>query len=117
MALKAGINQVDVSPIYGEAESLLGSYFGRHGNPFFLGCKTAERTKTGAWEGIKRSLDRLKVDHFDLFQFHMVDNIQELETLLAPDRALEAVLEAKNQGLLRFIGITGHHPPLHNLAL
>ena len=116
-ALKAGINHVDVSPIYGDAESRLGSYFGRHGNQFFLGCKTAERTKTGAWEGLKRSLERLKVDHFDLFQFHMVDNIQELDTLLCPDGALEAVLEAKNQGLVRFIGITGHHPPLHNIAL
>jgi aryl-alcohol dehydrogenase-like predicted oxidoreductase len=117
MALKAGINHIDVSPIYGQAEARLGSWFRRHGNDFFLGCKTAERTKPGAWEGLKRSLETLKVDHFDLFQFHMVDNPTELKTILKAGGALEAVLEAKKQGLVRFIGITGHHPPLHNEAL
>jgi predicted aldo/keto reductase-like oxidoreductase len=59
----------------------------------------------------------MKVDHFDVYQFHMVDNNQELDTILGPGGALEAVLEAKKQGLVRFIGITGHHPPLHNEAL
>jgi aryl-alcohol dehydrogenase-like predicted oxidoreductase len=117
MALHAGINHLDVSPLYGEAERRLGSWFGRHGNSFFLGCKTAERTKAAAWEGLKRSLDTLKVDHFDLFQFHMVDRTKDLDTILGPGGALEAVLEAKKQGLVRFIGITGHHPPLHNEAL
>jgi aryl-alcohol dehydrogenase-like predicted oxidoreductase len=117
MALEAGINRVDVSPVYGQAEARLGSWFGRHGNSFFLGCKTAERSKIGAWEGLKRSLQTLKVDHFDLYQFHMVDNTGELETILGPDGALEAFLEARQQGLIRFIGITGHHPPLHNEAL
>jgi aryl-alcohol dehydrogenase-like predicted oxidoreductase len=117
LALQAGINGVDVSPVYGQAEARLGSWFGRHGNQFFLSCKTAERTKSGAWEGLKRSLDTLKVDHFDIYQFHMVDNQKDLDTILGPEGALEAVLEAKKQGLLRFIGITGHHPPLHNSAL
>lgn len=117
MAISVGINHVDVSPIYGQAEARLGSWFGRHGNSFFLGCKTAERTKTGAWEGLKRSLETLKVDHFDLFQFHMVDNKKELDTIVGPGGALEAILEARAQGLVRFIGITGHHPPLHNEAL
>jgi aryl-alcohol dehydrogenase-like predicted oxidoreductase len=117
MALKAGINHVDVSPVYGEAEARLGSWFGRHGNAFFLGCKTEARTKTGAWEGLQRSLETLQVDHFDLFQFHMVDNINDLNTILGPGGALEAVLEARAQGLVRFIGITGHHPPLYKEAL
>jgi aryl-alcohol dehydrogenase-like predicted oxidoreductase len=117
MALKAGINHIDVSPLYGQAEARLGSYFGRHGNSFFLGCKTAERTYSGAWEGLKRSLETLKVDHFDLYQFHMVDSQKDLDTILGPAGALEAMLEAKKQGLVRFIGITGHHPPLHNQAL
>jgi aryl-alcohol dehydrogenase-like predicted oxidoreductase len=116
-ALKAGINQVDVSPGYGQAEVRLGSFFKRHGNSFFLGCKTTERTKKGAWESLKRSLETLHVDHFDLFQFHGVKNNTELDTLLGPGGALEAVLEAKKQGLVRFIGITGHHPLLFNEAL
>lgn len=118
MALKAGINHIDVSPLYGQAEARLGSWFGRHGkDSFFLGCKTAERTRIAVWEGLKHSLETMKVDHFDLYQFHMVDKKQDLDTILSPGGALEAVLEAKKQGLVRFIGITGHHPPLYNEAL
>jgi predicted aldo/keto reductase-like oxidoreductase len=117
LALRAGINHVDVSPRYGQAEARLGSYFKRHGNHFFLGCKTSERTKIGAWESLKRSLDTLKVDHCDLFQFHGVDKKTDLDTILGPGGALEAVTEAKAQGLLRFVGITGHHPPLYGEAL
>ena len=115
--LKAGINHVDVAPRYGQAETRLGSWFGRHGNDFFLGCKTQQRTRAGVWEGLRRSLDTLKVDHFDLFQFHGVDKRSDLDIILGPGGGLEAVLEAKKQGLLRFIGITGHNPPLHNEAL
>ncbi len=117
MALAAGINHVDVSPIYGQAETRLGSYFKRQGCPFFLGCKTAERTQAGAWDGLQRSLETLKVDHLDLYQFHMVDSERDLDIIFGPGGALEAFQEAKRQGLLRFIGITGHHPPLHDKAL
>jgi predicted aldo/keto reductase-like oxidoreductase len=108
MALESGINQVDVSPIYGEAEKRLGSWFKRHGKQFFLTCKTAERKKKGAWEGLKRSLETLHVDHFDVFQLHGIDDINVLKTTLGPGGAMEAILEAKAQGLVRFIGITGH---------
>lgn len=117
MALENGINHIDVSPIYGNAEERIGSWLGRNGKKFFIGCKTHERTKDGAWESIKRSLDTLKIDSFDLFQFHGVDTIEVLETILGPGGAMEAVLEAKEQGLTRFIGITGHVPPTHNEAL
>ena len=80
MALEAGINQIDVSPFYGGAEARLGSWFKRHGNDFFLGCKTEAKTKDEAWEGLKRSLETLHVDHCDLFQFHGVKNNNELNT-------------------------------------
>jgi predicted aldo/keto reductase-like oxidoreductase len=117
MALENGINQVDVSPLYGDAEKHLGSYFKRHGKQFFLSCKTAERTKAGAWEGLKKSLETLHIDQFDIFQLHGVDEINILKKVLGPGGAMEAILEAKEQGLIRFIGITGHNPPLHNQAL
>jgi aryl-alcohol dehydrogenase-like predicted oxidoreductase len=117
MALENGINHIDVSPIYGEAEARIGSWNRRHGSQFFLACKTHEREKAGAWESLKRSLDTLKVDHFDLFQFHGVDNVETLDTILGPGGALEAVREAKEQGLVRYIGITGHNPPLQSQAL
>jgi aryl-alcohol dehydrogenase-like predicted oxidoreductase len=112
-----GINHIDVSPLYGDAELHLGSWFKRHGKQFFLACKTAERKKKGAWESLKRSLDTLHVDKFDLFQLHGIDDPRTLETALGPGGALEAVLEAQQQGLVKYIGITGHNPPNHVLAL
>ena len=116
-ALANGINHIDVSPMYGQAETRIGSWFGRNGKQFFLGCKTHEREKTAAWESLKRSLDLLKVDRFDLFQFHGVDSIETVNTILGPGGALEAVIEAREQGLLEYIGITGHRPDVQNEAL
>lgn len=116
-ALEKGINHVDVSPLYGGAEKRLGSWIKRNGKQFFLGCKTAERSKAGARESLKRSLDTLHVDSFDLFQLHGVDENDVLDTVLGPGGAMEAILEAREQGLVKYIGITGHKPPLHNKAL
>ena len=117
-AREKGINHIDVSPTYGDAEKHLGSWFKRHGKKdFFLACKTHLRYKKEAWEGLKRSLDTLKVDKFDLFQLHGIDKPDILDTALGPGGALEAILEAKQQGLVDFIGITGHNPPLYNKAL
>ncbi|MHB8105068.1 MAG: aldo/keto reductase [Dehalococcoidales bacterium] len=116
-ALANGINQIDVSPLYGDAEKHLGSWIKRHGKKFFLSCKTAERTKKGAWEGLKRSMETLHVDQFDIFQLHGIDDINIVKAALGPGGAMEAILEAKAQGLVRFIGITGHNPPVHNQAL
>jgi aryl-alcohol dehydrogenase-like predicted oxidoreductase len=117
MALENGINHIDVSPLYGQAEKRIGSWLGRNGKQFFIGCKTAERNKEDAWESLKRSLATLKIDRFDLFQLHGVDTTEVLDTVLGPGGALEAILEAREQGLVRFIGITGHNPPLQNEAL
>jgi len=112
-----GINHVDVSPLYGEAEVHLGSWFKRRGKQFWVACKTAERKKKGAWESLKRSLDTLQIDRFDLFQLHGIDDPKTLATALGPGGALEAILEAQQQGLVKYIGITGHNPPNHVLAL
>jgi predicted aldo/keto reductase-like oxidoreductase len=115
-ALEAGINTVDVAPSYGQAEARLGSYFKRHGNSFFLNCKSTGRTKKGAWESLKQSLEILHVDHCDLFEFHGLKST-DLDSVLGPDGAMEAALEAKKQGLVRFIGFTGHHPVFFNEAI
>ena len=110
LAIDHGINHFDVSPRYGQAELRLGPWMQKHHKEVFLACKTTERGKTGAWESIKRSLEMLKVDHFDLYQFHAVNDLETLNVVLGNMGALEAVLEAKEQGLVRYIGITGHRP-------
>jgi aryl-alcohol dehydrogenase-like predicted oxidoreductase len=117
MAREVGINHIDVSPVYGLAEERIGSWIKRNGQYFFLGCKTHQRDKESAWESIRRSLDTLNVDRFDLFQFHGVDSITTVKKILGPGGAMEAVLEARDQGLLKYIGITGHRPDVQNQAL
>lgn len=117
MVMEHGINHIDVAPSYGDAELRIGPWMPKHRKDFFLGCKTQARDKAGAWESIKRSMDRLKVSYFDLFQFHGVDDPANLDAILAPGGALEAVLEARQQGMIKYIGITGHRPPLYLEAL
>ncbi len=116
-ALDNGINHIDVSPVYGQAETRIGSWFKRNGRKFFIGCKTHERQKNDARESIRRSLETLNVDYFDLFQLHGVDSINVLNIILGPGGAIEAILEARDQGLVHHIGITGHNPPTQNEAL
>jgi predicted aldo/keto reductase-like oxidoreductase len=108
LAVSHGVNHFDVAPQYGQAEIRLGPWMEKHHREVFLACKTLDRSKTEAWESIKRSLDRIRVDHFNLFQFHCVDDLETLSVILSPAGALEAVLEAQQQGLIKHIGITGH---------
>jgi len=110
LAIEHGVNHFDVAPTYGEAELRLGPWMEKHHNEIFLGCKTTERSKAGARASLQRSLERLRVDHFDLFQFHGVNDLETLNAILSPGGALEAVLEAREQGLVKYIGITGHRP-------
>jgi len=110
LATEHGVNHFDVAPSYGQAEIRLGPWMQKHHKEVFLACKTTERGKTGAWESIKRSLEMLKVGYFDLYQLHGVNDLETLNAVLSPKGALEAVLEAKEQGLVRHIGITGHRP-------
>lgn len=105
-----GVNHFDVSPMYGQAEVRLGPWMEKHRKDIFLACKTTERSKTRAWESLKRSLDTLRVDGCNLFQFHGVQDIETMNAVLSPKGALEMALEARQQGLLQYIGITGHRP-------
>ena len=110
LAVSHGVNHFDVAPTYGEAELRLGPWMEKHRDEIFLGCKTTERSKAGTWQSLQRSLERLRVKDFDLFQFHGVNDLETLNAVLGPGGALEAVLEAREQGLVRYIGITGHRP-------
>lgn len=108
LVLRHGVNHIDVAPSYGEAELRLGPWMERHRPDFFLACKTEKRTKREAAEALRRSLERLRVDHVDLYQLHGVTELEDLEAALGPGGAMEAILEGREEGLLRFIGITGH---------
>jgi aryl-alcohol dehydrogenase-like predicted oxidoreductase len=106
--IEAGINHIDVAPSYGQAEIRIGPWMPRERRRFFLGCKTGERTKAGAWKEMQESLKRLQTARFDLYQFHAVTTMKELDTITMRGGALEAFVEARRAGLTKFIGITGH---------
>lgn len=106
--IEAGINHIDVAPSYGQAEERIGPWMPRERQRFFLGCKTTERTKAGAWDEMQRSLKRLQTETFDLYQCHAITTMEELDAITMKGGALEAFVEARQRGLVKFIGITGH---------
>ena len=108
MAIKAGVNHIDVAPSYGHAEQLIGPWMPRERERFFLGCKTMERTKVGARNELQESLKRLQTKHFDLYQLHAITSMEELDACTKNGGALDALVEARRQGLTDHIGITGH---------
>jgi aryl-alcohol dehydrogenase-like predicted oxidoreductase len=120
LALSVGVNHVDVAASYGDAELRIGSWISRYGKTFFLATKTGERTLDKARAEIHRSLERLQVTQVDLLQLHNLVDPKEWEIALGSGGALEAAIEAREQGLTRFIGITGHGltaPAMHRQAL
>ena len=108
MIIEAGVNHIDVAPLYGQAEERIGPWMPRERERFFLGCKTTERTKDGAWSEMQRSLKRLQTETFDLYQCHAITTMEELDAITMKGGALEAFVEARQRGLIQFIGITGH---------
>jgi predicted aldo/keto reductase-like oxidoreductase len=108
IALRYGVNTVDVAPSYGQAELRLASCVKKYRKRLFVAEKTMERSKEGAWAELRRSLRRLEINNFDLYQLHAVGDLQELKTALGKDGAIRAVKEAKETGLVNHIGITGH---------
>ncbi len=106
--IEAGINHIDVAPSYGQAEIRIGPWMPRERQRFFLGCKTMERTREGAWKEMHESLKRLQTETFDLYQCHAVTTLEELDAVTRKDGALEAFEAARREGLIQFIGITGH---------
>jgi predicted aldo/keto reductase-like oxidoreductase len=106
--IEAGINHIDVAPSYGQAELRIGPWMPRERGRFFLGCKTTERTKEGAWKEMQESLKRLQTEMFDLYQLHAITTMEELDAVTRKGGALEAFVQARQEGLTRFLGITGH---------
>jgi aryl-alcohol dehydrogenase-like predicted oxidoreductase len=120
LLLEFGINHIDTAASYGDSELRIGPWMREHRQRFFLATKTGERTAQGARESLNRSLERLRVDRVDLIQLHNLVDEQEWETALGPGGALEALVEARAQGLTRFIGVTGHGtrvPAMHRRSL
>lgn len=108
MLIRFGINHIDTAASYGDSELRLGPLMQVHRQKFFLATKTGERTYDKAREQIRRSLERLQVDQLDLIQLHNLADPEEWETAMGPDGALKAAIEARDEGLVRFIGVTGH---------
>lgn len=106
--LEHGINHIDVAASYGDAELRVAPWLKRHPNTFFVATKTGKRRADEAREELHRSLDRLGVDHVDLWQLHNLSDPIEWDTALSPGGALDAAIEAREAGLVRAIGVTGH---------
>jgi aryl-alcohol dehydrogenase-like predicted oxidoreductase len=108
LIIEAGVNHIDVAPSYGQAELRIGPWMPRERGRFFLGCKTTERTKEGAWKELRESIKRLQTERFDLYQCHAITTMEELDAVTMKGGALEAFVEAREQGLTKYLGITGH---------
>ncbi len=109
-SIEAGVNYFDVAPSYwdGEAEEKLGKAIQPFRKEIFLACKTTERDAKGSQKELDISLKRVGVDHFDLYQFHAVTDIDEVEKILGPNGAAETFIKAQKEGKIRFIGFSAH---------
>jgi len=103
-----GVNYFDVAPTYGNAEERLGPALEPYRDDVFLACKTGKRTAEEAEAELHQSLDRLRTDHFDLYQLHAVKTDEDVETILGPSGALETFVKARDQGLVRYLGFSAH---------
>jgi predicted aldo/keto reductase-like oxidoreductase len=108
LAIDSGINYFDVAPSYGNAEMMLGPALEPYRKDVFLACKTQKRTKSEARDELEQSLKNLRTDHFDLYQFHALTNVKDVDTIFGPGGAMETFLEARKEGKIRFIGFSAH---------
>jgi aryl-alcohol dehydrogenase-like predicted oxidoreductase len=116
-ALEAGVNHLDVAPQYGRAQELLGPLIPAVRDRLFVGCKTLRHNRDGVRAQLEESLELLRCDSFDLYQAHAVTSVEELDRR---GDALEAILAARDEGLCRWVGVTGHEltaPAAHLEAL
>ena len=107
-AIDRGINYFDVAPLYGNAQEMLGPALLPYRKNVFLACKTLKKTKKDTKKDLEDSLKKLKTDYFDLYQFHGIVTLEEVEEIMGPGGAVEAVEEAKEKGQIRYIGFSAH---------
>jgi aryl-alcohol dehydrogenase-like predicted oxidoreductase len=120
LLLEYGVNHIDTARMYGNAGERIGPWLEKHRDRFFIATKTRSRTRRGARDDLRRSLDRLRVDHVDLWQMHGLTRPGGWDRAMGPGGALEAFLEARDKGLARFLGVTGHGfkaPAMHLRSL
>lgn len=110
-ALELGINYFDTAPAYQQSQDYLGEGLQGERQRIFLASKTHDRSREGSLRLLESSLRRLKTDHLDLWQLHDLEETEELEVIFSKDGAIHAMEEAKVQGMIRFMGITGHTAP------
>jgi aryl-alcohol dehydrogenase-like predicted oxidoreductase len=103
-----GINYFDVAPSYGNAEERLGPALEPYRDGVFLACKTGERSAEGAQRELEQSLNKLRTDHFDLYQLHAMKTLEDVEQVFGPGGAMETFVQAREQGLVRFLGFSAH---------
>ncbi len=106
--LDYGVNHIDTAPMYGNAEKCIGGWMKKHRDKFFIATKSRSRSYEGAWKNLRQSLERLKIDYIDLWQMHGLTNQAGWEKAMGPGGALEAFIEARAEGLVRYLGVTGH---------
>jgi aryl-alcohol dehydrogenase-like predicted oxidoreductase len=120
LLLEYGVNHIDTAPMYGNAEKCIGTWMEKHREQFFLATKTRSRSYKGAWKNLQRSLEQMRVEYVDLWQMHGLTNPQGWDKAMGPGGALEAFIEARDKGLVRFWGVTGHGskaPVMHKQSL
>ena len=108
LLLHHGVNHLDTAARYGDSELRIGAWMPHHRRDFFLATKTGSRTGPEARDDIHRSLDRLRVDHVDLIQLHSLAHPDDWDQAMGSGGALEAAVRAREEKLVRFIGVTGH---------
>lgn len=110
-AIDSGVNYFDMGPRYGggEAEERGGPALKPYRDKIFLAEKTGERKKDAAAAELRQSLKKMRTDHFDLYQFHAVSSMEDVQTIVGPGGALEAFVEARDAGLVRYLGFSAHN--------
>ena len=110
MCLDHEVNHLDIAPGYSNSMERLASWMPKLKRRMFIGCKTAKRTRDEAWRDIESAMNRMNIDAFELFQLHAILDIETLDRVTSENGALQALIEMREQGISKWLGITGHGP-------